>query len=117
MNDYLPKATDFIAVVNAADLKDRRHYFSMIEREFLLPAPCGKGIGPHNGWLTDLSWIDARRIIFILNDFSAFLPSDGRFKRAVLYSFQEYILPFWQGNALKPIPPEKHKEFYLFCLD
>lgn len=117
LNDYLPQPTDFVAVLSGAKLQTQQNYLKAVESEFMLPTSCGKGILAHNAWMTDLSWLNAKRIIFVISDFSGFLQTDRRFRREMLGGFEKYILPFWAGETSKALAPDKQKEFYVFCLD
>ncbi len=76
-----------------------------------------KGLDGYNDWMRDLSWLDKKQIIIIIDNFQVFLQKDISSKKAILEDFREIILPWWESEVVDYVVGGETKRMLLYLVD
>lgn len=90
-------------------------YLDLMSNLFQFPIKA-KGLDGYNDWLRDLSWINKKEIIIIINDFEEFLWKDASAKKMILEDFKEIILPWWETEVLNYMVGGETKKVLIYLV-
>jgi len=93
-------------------LKD---YLNLMSSFFRFPIKA-KGLDGYNDWMRDLSWLNKKQIIIIINNFQEFLQKDVTSKEAILEDFTQMILPWWESEVIDCVVGGETKKMLVYLV-
>ncbi|WP_367566760.1 hypothetical protein [Lacrimispora sp.] len=93
-------------------LKD---YLNLMSSFFRFPIKA-KGLDGYNDWMRDLSWLNKKQIIIIINNFQEFLQKDVTSKEAILEDFTQVILPWWESEVIDCVVGGETKKMLVYLV-
>lgn len=90
-------------------------YLDLMSSHFQFPIKA-KGLDGYNDWLRDLSWINKKQIIIIINNFQQFLKKDNSSKMAIIQDFDEVILPWWESEVVNCVVGGTPKKMLVYLV-
>ena len=96
-NKYQQVQAVFIVEINGKQCSKLADYLKIMADSFNFPIEA-KGIDGYNDWMRDLTWIEEKKIVVIISDYTDFLKDDLSSKEIILQEFVQLILPWWDGG-------------------
>ncbi len=73
-----------------------------------------KGLDGYNDWMRDLSWINEKQIVILINNYKDFLSEDAASKEAIIEDFNQLILPWWESESVHFVINGESKEMTVY---
>ena len=113
--DNLPESDPFIVELCGRTIDSLGDYLDVISEKFRFPIPA-KGLDGYNDWMCDLSWIEERTIVIVINDYELFLQDDIISKQKILDIFCDTVIPWWEHDVLECVVDVPRRPFYVICV-
>ena len=72
-------------------------YLKIMSDSFDFPIEA-KSMDGYNDWMRDLSWIEEKKIVIIISNYTDFLKDDPSSKENIPYNFEHTIFSWWDGG-------------------
>ena len=108
--------TGYVASIDGAKLQTKQDYLEAMEKALKLPS-CHNNWDAYDDWMTDLEWIDDKKIIVIFYHYTSMLSHDSQVKELILDIFETSILPFWEEEVKHVVVGGEPKEFQVYLVD
>lgn len=89
----------FIATIDGKNINSWSEYWNSVATAFSfpdLPEYMQPDYHSYYDLMTDLSWIENRRIMLIIDNANDFFKNNSSLKNDIIKDFNEYLLPFWK---------------------
>lgn len=89
----------FIATIDGKNINSWTEYWNTISTVFSfpdLPEYMKPDYHSYYDLMTDLSWIENRNIMLIIDNANDFFKNNLSLKNDIIKDFNEYLLPFWE---------------------
>ena len=96
-NKYQQDQAVFIVEINGSQCSKLADYLKIMSDSFSFPIEA-KGVDGYNDWMRDLTWIEEKKIVVIISNYTDFLKDDLSSKEVILQEFNQLILPWWDGE-------------------
>ena len=109
----LKSITDtYVILFDGAKILNRSQLYEALRNEFQLPDT--NNWDAISDWLTDLPWVEERKICFVIRSFTDFLKDDLVSKKIFLDILLSEVLPWWQEDIKKHMIGGEIKSFDVF---
>ena len=109
----------FLVIIDGTEISSWTDYWNSISKAFCFPElPSYMQANYHSYYdlMTDLTWLKKENIVLIIEHANAFLEHDLQLKNDILNDFQDYLLPFWESEALEAVVNGKTKNFSIYLV-
>ena len=96
-NKYQQDQDIFMVEINGSQCSKLADYLKIMTASFDFPIEA-KSMDGYNDWMRDLTWIEEKKIVVIISDYTDFLKDDLSSKEIILQEFEHTILPWWDGE-------------------
>ena len=107
----------WIAEIDGKKAPTWKDYAREVEHVFQFPTPCDKSMDAYLDWITDLSWLQARKYVLIIYNFKDFMKEELENKENIIWLFEEDVLPFWESGVEQYVVGGKAKPFNIYLVD
>ena len=87
----------FMVEINGNKCYKLADYLKIMSDSFDFPIEA-KSMDGYNDWMRDLSWIEEKKIVIIISNYTDFLKDDPSSKENIPYNFEHTIFPWWDGG-------------------
>jgi hypothetical protein len=114
-----------VAVIEGKYTKSWMDYAEQIRDEFSFPPEywdflvddIGLGLMRYYDWMTDLCWVNQKKIIVIIHQYKEFLSNKLSLKDNIMDGFKTGILPFWEEEVVRTVVDGEPKSFIVYLTD
>lgn len=110
----------FVATIDGAKIYSWSEYWNSVATAFSfpdLPAYMKPDYHSYYDLMTDLSWIDNKSIVMIIENANEFLKNESSLKSTVIKNFNEYLLPFWEKEVSHTVVNGHTKDFCVYFVE
>lgn len=105
----------YIIEIEGGECLYLKDYLNLISDFFHFPIRA-KGLDGYNDWMRDLSWLNKKKIIIIINDYQKFLQKDISSKEVIIEDFNELILPWWESEVVDCVVGGETKKMLVYLV-
>lgn len=102
--------------ISGENITNFQEYLEETSRSFNFPIPA-KGWSGYEDWMRDFSWVDQKKIVFIINQYSRFLRAEPEMKEELIEDFEELIFPWWNEEVVDCVVGGERKSFIVYLVD
>lgn len=110
----------FMVTIDGAKIYSWSEYWNSVATAFSFPdLPTYMKPDYHSYYdlMTDLSWIDNKSIVMIIENADEFLKNESSLKSAIIKDFNEYLLPFWEKEVSHTVVNGQTKDFCVYFVE
>ena len=96
-NKYQQDQDIFMVEINGSQCSKLADYLKIMSDSFDFPIEA-KSMDGYNDWMRDLTWIEEKKIVVLISNYTDFLKDDPSSKENIPYNFEHTILPWWDGG-------------------
>jgi hypothetical protein len=106
----------YVVVIDGKENQDWDSYKKSIEKLFKFHSPI-MNVDSYVDWMQDLMWLNADGFILGIINYDKFLSKDLWYKEAIMESFRDEILTWWEEDVEKYCVGGKKKYFGVFIIE
>ena len=110
----------FVVIIDGAKINSWSEYWDCIATAFSfpeLPEYMEPDYHSYYDLMTDLSWIDNKSIVIIIENANEFLKNEYDLKNTIVNNFNEYLLPFWEKEVEITVVNGQTRNFCVYFVE
>ena len=110
----------FVVIIDGSKIDSWSEYWDCIATAFSfpeLPEYMEPDYHSYYDLMTDLSWIDNKSIVIIIENANEFLKNEYDLKNTIVKNFNEYLLPFWEKEVEITVVNGQKRNFCVYFVE
>lgn len=106
----------WVVEVQGEDIHSEEEFVYTMSQKFRFPKMETYKMGWYIDYISDLNWIEQRRIAIVFHNFDKMLEDNPKLKELIVKDYEEIIIPWWNGEVEKCMVGGKTREFTVYFL-